>query len=134
MPLMNCRCGTSGVNDVAADCPVHGKFPHLRWEPNEIDDDEGDIVCEEHGYSNFRVIAQCVDKDMGEMIVNDVSAHDALLAACEDFVRNCPCCGGRGAIDDRILANGDISPAGLCVWCDKFRAAIVLARGQEVKA
>jgi hypothetical protein len=29
MPLMNCKCGTSGVNDVCPECPVHGRGDYV---------------------------------------------------------------------------------------------------------
>jgi len=53
----------------------------VRWEPyDEGDESDGDIVCGEEGCSDYRVIAQAVDRAMGEMIVNDVVAHDGLEA------------------------------------------------------
>jgi hypothetical protein len=56
-----------------------------------------------------------------------IAAAPDLLAACEDFVRNCPACGGSGELKDVMISDG-LSPAGLCVWCQRHRAAIEKAK------
>lgn len=59
---------------------------NLRWESydeEQSDGSEGDIVVGYYGSSDFRIIAQAVDKDMGEMIVRDVLAHDTLTSRCD---------------------------------------------------
>lgn len=62
---------------------------NLRWERDEPDGDCGDLVVGNEGCSDYRVLAQCVDKDIGEMIINDVLAYDALKAALAAIVRHC---------------------------------------------
>lgn len=47
-----------------------------------------------------------------------------LVAACRDFMHNCPACGGKGNMPTYQYGNGDLSPGGLCVWCAKFRAVL----------
>lgn len=61
----------------------------------------------------------------GRTLIKEILDRIKLLRdACSDFVRNCPACGGRGQMPDAVLPNGDLSPAGLCVWCERFRRAL----------
>ena len=97
---------------------------NLRWCSNDDLDDESDgaIIVGEEGCKDFAVIAQMVDPIMGEMIINDVLAHDPLMAAA------------RLALDELSSyedAEQPVNPAAAKRICQELRDAIAIGSGQR---